>query len=63
MDVKRDIKRYFQEQPHLQGMPGSVLVLLQAYLNMVPDIQYSVGTLCHLVRLSSVVLTPGFRYV
>jgi len=42
-DVERDIKRCFQDQPHLQGKQGPVLVLLQAYLNMVPDIQYTMG--------------------
>ena len=48
-DIERDIKRYFQDQPHLQGTQGPVLVLLQAYLNMVPDIQYSMGKLRPLV--------------
>ena len=52
-DVERDIKRYFQDQPHLQGTQGPVLVLLQAYLNMVPDIQYSMGRFCTPYRLSS----------
>ena len=61
MDIERDMKRYFQDQPHLQGTQGPVLVLLQAYLNMVPDLQYSMGRLCPLVRLSSVALTPRFR--
>lgn len=61
MDVERDIKRYFRDQLHFQGTQGLVLVLLQVYLNMVPDIQYSMGKLRHLVRLSSVALTPRFR--
>jgi hypothetical protein len=38
MNVDWDAKRYIQNQPHLQGTRGPVLVLLQAYLNMVPDI-------------------------
>ena len=42
-DIERDIKSCFQDQPHLQGTQGPVLLLLQAYLNMVPDIQYTMG--------------------
>ena len=60
-DVERDINKCFQDQPHLQGTQGPVLVLLQAYLNMVPDIQYSMGRFSRLLQLSTVVLTPRFR--
>ena len=42
-DIERDIKKCFQDQPHLQGTQCPVLLLLQAYLNMVPDILYSMG--------------------
>lgn len=42
-DIERDIKNCFLDQPHLQGTQGPVLLLLQAYLNMVPDIQYTMG--------------------
>ena len=42
-DIERDIKNCFQDQPHLQGTQCPVLLLLQAYLNMVPDILYSMG--------------------
>lgn len=55
-DVERDIKRCFQDQPHLQGTQEPVL-LLQAYLNTVPDIQYSMGRFCTSSRLSGVALT------
>ena len=43
VDIERDIRNCFQDQPHLQGTQGPVLLLLQAYLNMVPDIQYTMG--------------------
>ena len=42
-DIERDIKNCFQDQPHLQGTQCPVLLLLQAYLNMVPDIVYTKG--------------------
>ena len=42
-DIDRDIKSCFQDQPHLQGTQCPVLLLLQAYLNMVPDILYTKG--------------------
>jgi hypothetical protein len=42
-DIERDIKDCFQDQPHLQGTQCPVLLLLQAYLNMVPDILYTKG--------------------
>ena len=42
-DIERDIKNCFQDQPHLQGTQCPVLLLLQAYLNMVPDILYTMG--------------------
>ena len=42
-DIERDIKNCFQDQPHLQGTQCPVLLLLQAYLNMVPDILYTKG--------------------
>ncbi|KDR79719.1 hypothetical protein GALMADRAFT_93552 [Galerina marginata CBS 339.88] len=43
VEMERDIKVCFQDQPHLQGTQGPVLLLLQAYLNMVPDVQYTMG--------------------
>lgn len=43
-EIQKDMgSRFFQDQPHLQGTQGPVLSLLQAYFNMVPDIQYSRG--------------------
>ena len=43
-EIEKDMRsRFFQNQPHLQGTQGPVLSLLQAYFNMVPDIQYSRG--------------------
>jgi TBC1 domain family member 10 len=43
VDIERDIKSCFRDQPHLQGTQGPVLLLLQSYLNMVPDILYTRG--------------------
>ena len=42
-NIERDIRCCFQDQPHLQNTQGPVLLLLQAYLNMVPDIHYTMG--------------------
>ena len=43
VEIERDIKNCFDDQPHLQGTQCPVLLLLQAYLNMVPDILYTKG--------------------
>ncbi|KAJ3729380.1 rab-GTPase-TBC domain-containing protein [Lentinula raphanica] len=43
VDVERDVNRCFGEHPHLQSTEGSLVNLLHAYMNMVPDIQYSTG--------------------
>jgi len=47
-EIERDIKVLFDDDKertgHLQGTQGPVLGLLQAYLNMVPDVVYSKGT-------------------
>ncbi|TFK32573.1 rab-GTPase-TBC domain-containing protein [Crucibulum laeve] len=42
-DIEKDIQRCFEDQPHLRSTQGPVLSLLQAYLTMVPDIQYTTG--------------------
>ncbi|KIK69890.1 hypothetical protein GYMLUDRAFT_528906 [Collybiopsis luxurians FD-317 M1] len=42
-DMERDVKRCFGEHPHLQSTEGPLVSLLQAYLTMVPDVQYSTG--------------------
>ncbi|KAJ3747653.1 rab-GTPase-TBC domain-containing protein [Lentinula detonsa] len=42
-DMERDVKRCFGEHPLLQSTEGPLLNLLQAYLTMVPDVQYSTG--------------------
>ena len=42
-DIERDIKDCFLDQTHPQGTQCPVLLLLQAYLNMVPDILYTKG--------------------
>jgi hypothetical protein len=44
-DIERDIQHCFSDYPQLQITQGPVLSLLQAYLSMVPDIQYTTGTL------------------
>jgi hypothetical protein len=40
--VERDVAEYFGDHP--QSKDGSVVCVLQAYLNMVPDIQYNRGS-------------------
>ncbi|GLB36933.1 putative protein with domain in Tre-2, BUB2p, and Cdc16p [Lyophyllum shimeji] len=42
-DVDRDVRRCFVDHPQLQSTQGPVLSLMQAYLTMVPDIQYMTG--------------------
>ncbi|EJT99136.1 RabGAP/TBC [Dacryopinax primogenitus] len=36
----KDLERLFPDQPHLRDPNGSLVKLLQAYLSMVPDVQY-----------------------
>ena len=43
--IAADVQRCFEEYPRLQGPQSPVLTVLQAYLNMVPDIQYRIGKL------------------
>ncbi|KAG5338936.1 hypothetical protein C0989_005570 [Termitomyces sp. Mn162] len=42
-DIERDVQRCFAHQPQLQSTQGPVISLLQAYLTMVPDVQYMTG--------------------
>ncbi|KAJ7577003.1 rab-GTPase-TBC domain-containing protein [Mycena floridula] len=42
-DIERDVRRCFADHPQFVTTQGSLLSLLQAYLTMVPDIQYSTG--------------------
>lgn len=42
-EIQRDVERYFSDDGEL-GMPdGPLVLLLQAYLTMVPDVQYHTG--------------------
>ncbi|KAF8637265.1 hypothetical protein AX17_002945 [Amanita inopinata Kibby_2008] len=41
--IEKDVHRRFRDNPELQGPPSPILTLLQAYLNMVPDVQYTTG--------------------
>jgi TBC1 domain family member 10 len=41
--IEADIQRSLRDHPPLQGRESPVLTVLQAYLNMVPDLQYSIG--------------------
>ncbi|KAF5346504.1 hypothetical protein D9756_010105 [Leucocoprinus leucothites] len=41
--IEEDIGVWFKDQVHLQGKGGPVLALLQVYLTMVPDVQYTTG--------------------
>lgn len=42
-DIERDAQRCYPDHPQLQGTRGTLTALLQAYLTMVPDIQYETG--------------------
>lgn len=59
--IEEDIRKCFLDQPHLQGKTGPVLALLQAYLTMVPDVQYTRGTL--LARFDMLALIRYFKQV
>ncbi|KAJ7063506.1 rab-GTPase-TBC domain-containing protein, partial [Mycena amicta] len=53
--IERDVQRCFSDHPHMHSSQSSLVTLLQAYLTMVPDVQYSRGlTLIagHLLALS-----------
>ena len=43
VDIERDVQQCFNDHPHLQSLHGSILSLLQAYLTMVPDVEYTTG--------------------
>ncbi|KAJ7168256.1 RabGAP TBC [Mycena crocata] len=54
-DIERDVQRCSSNHPQMQSNQASLMSLLQAYLTMVPDIEYSTGlTLIagHLLALS-----------
>jgi len=59
--IEEDIITCFLDQPHLQGKTGPVLALLQAYLTMVPDVNYARGTLP--ARFDILVLICSFTQV
>ena len=42
-NIERNIRCRFQDQPHLQNTQGPALLLLRAYLNMVPIVFFSPG--------------------
>lgn len=44
-DIERDAQRCYSDQPQLHSAQGTLPSLLQAYLTMVPDIQYETGKL------------------
>ncbi|KAJ7118744.1 RabGAP/TBC [Mycena epipterygia] len=54
-DIERDVQRCSSDHPQMQSNQTSLMSLLQAYLTMVPDVEYSIGlTLIagHLLALS-----------
>ncbi|KAJ7702253.1 RabGAP/TBC [Mycena rosella] len=54
-DIERDVQRCSADHPQMQSNQASLMSLLQAYLTMVPDVEYSTGlTLItgHLLALS-----------
>lgn len=42
-DIERDAKAFFPDKPQFQNPEGPLVYMLQAYLTMVPDIQYHPG--------------------
>ncbi|KII83924.1 hypothetical protein PLICRDRAFT_118717 [Plicaturopsis crispa FD-325 SS-3] len=54
-DIERDIRKFFMDHSQIHCTQASVAALLQAYITMVPDIQYDPGLTCiagHLLSLS-----------
>ncbi|KAG5641671.1 hypothetical protein DXG03_004452, partial [Asterophora parasitica] len=43
VEVAKDVQRSFADHPQLLSTQGPVISLLQAYLTMVPDVQYTTG--------------------
>ena len=42
-DIEHDAQKCYPDQPQLHTVQGTLVSLLQAYLTMVPDIQYETG--------------------
>lgn len=53
-DIERDAQKCYPDQPQLHTAQGTLVAILQAYLTMVPDIQYETGV------LRSLALVLGF---
>ncbi|KAK7035743.1 rab-GAP TBC domain-containing protein [Favolaschia claudopus] len=54
-DIERDVQRILVDHPHMQSNRPSLMAVLQAYLTMVPDVEYSRGlplVAGHLLALS-----------
>jgi TBC1 domain family member 10 len=58
-EIERDIRKLHMEQAHTQDAQGSLIALLQAYMTMVPDIQYQPGAFLYLLHHHS----QSFRVV
>jgi hypothetical protein len=57
-DIERDVRRCFSDHPQLLSAQGPLLSLLQAYLTMVPDIQYTTGKYNPLGHFSGILIGP-----
>ncbi|KAJ7836619.1 rab-GTPase-TBC domain-containing protein, partial [Mycena leptocephala] len=54
-DIERDVQRCSADHPHMHSSHAALMAVLQAYLTMVPDVEYSRGLILiagHLLALS-----------
>jgi hypothetical protein len=42
-DIERDVQRCSADHPHMHSSHAALMAVLQAYLTMVPDVEYSRG--------------------
>jgi hypothetical protein len=61
-EIEKDAAKCFPDQPQLHSAQGPLVSLLQAYLSMVPDIQYSPGEVSFLFVIAKSRLTWHIRY-
>ena len=66
-EIERDAVEGFPDQPQLHTTQGPLVSLLQAYLSMVPDIQYSSGNVSYPCGLSNtprlIQMVPGLTLI
>lgn len=62
-DMERDVRKCFADHPQLLSTQGPLISVLQAYLTMVPDLQYSTGKFTHYHWLSFLTFYSGLTLI